>query len=190
MSGCCFHEHQGKLEWELLDIRSKINWLSSETLTDWICSLNSSNCWFTEENQLDLHHQQLIKQHWDHVMVHLIPTDRHNKQTNKPTPHYRQSWASQHEENQHVSEPIRSLSSPGVAVVVAAGGDEKPPNDGAMLFPLVRLPRPLKLPPFPKPEKAAGAEAALAAAAAAALAAKPLNPLKAPPPSAWNNTWT
>lgn len=69
-------------------------------------------------------------------------------------------------------------------MVVAAGGDEKPPNDGATLFPLVRLPRPLKLPPFPKPEKAAGAEAALAAAAAAALAAKPLNPLKAPPPSA------
>lgn len=115
-------------------------------------------------------------------MVQLIPTDTTNKQTNKPTPNYRQSSASRHAENQHISEPIRSLSSPGVAVVVAAGGDEKPPNDGAMLFPLVRLLRPLKLPPFPKPEKAAGAEAALAAAAV--LREKPLNPLKAPPPSA------
>lgn len=58
-----------------------------------------------------------------------------------------------------------------------AAGDEKPPNDGVMLFPLVRPPRPLKPPPFPKPGKAAGVEAP---AAADVLRENPLNPLKAP----------
>lgn len=77
----------------------------------------------------------------------------------------------------------KGLSSPGEAVDVAAG-DEKPPNEGVMLFPLVRLLKPLKPPPpFPKPENAVGGEAALAAAA---LKAKPWKPLKAPLLSPWN----
>lgn len=64
---------------------------------------------------------------------------------------------------------------------MAAGGDEKAPNDGAVPFPLVRLLRPFKPPPFPKPVKAAaGAELPLAIDV---LIEKPLKPLKAPPPS-------
>lgn len=60
-------------------------------------------------------------------------------------------------------------------------GEEKPPNDGATLFPLVRLLRPLKPPPFPKPENGAGVEPPVADADA--LREKPLKPLKAPLPS-------
>lgn len=69
-----------------------------------------------------------------------------------------------------------SLSSPGVSEEVAAG-EEKPPNEGVMLFPLVRPPRPLKPPLVPKPEKAGGVAPP---PPPAAVRENPLNPLKAP----------
>lgn len=71
------------------------------------------------------------------------------------------------------------MNSPGAAGDDAAGA-ENPPNDGAMLFPLVRLLRPLKPPPLPNPEKAVGAEPPLAVV----LRENPLKPLKDPLPSA------
>lgn len=74
-------------------------------------------------------------------------------------------------------------SSPGVGEDVVAG-EEKPPNDGVMLFPLVRPLRPLKPPPFPKPENPVGVELPLAAV----VKVIPLKPLKVPPPSPWNKT--
>ena len=77
--------------------------------------------------------------------------------------------------------PIRSLSSPDAVVAVEAGVEENPPNVGAGLFPLVRLPRPLNPPSFPKPENAAGAELPLAFDEPKE---NPLKPLNAPPLSA------
>lgn len=65
------------------------------------------------------------------------------------------------------------MFSPGEAEDVAE--DEKPPNEGVILFPFVRPPRPLKPPPFPKPENAVTPPLA-----AAAAAENPLKPLKAP----------
>lgn len=62
--------------------------------------------------------------------------------------------------------------SPGEADDVVAA-EEKPPNEGVMLVPLVS---PLR-PPFPKPENAVVPPLA---AAAAAVKANPLKPLKAP----------
>lgn len=61
-----------------------------------------------------------------------------------------------------------------------AAREEKPPNEGVMLFPLVRPPKPLKPPVFPNPENAVGVELALAADV---VRENPLNPLKAPVPS-------
>lgn len=58
------------------------------------------------------------------------------------------------------------------------GGEEKPPNEGVVLFPLLRPPKPLKPPAFPNPEKAVGVVEGV-------VIEKPLNPLKAPPPSLW-----
>lgn len=60
-------------------------------------------------------------------------------------------------------------------------GGEKPPNEGVILLPLVKPPKPLKPPPFPNPEKGAGVEVA-----ADDAREKPLKPLKAPLPSAYS----
>lgn len=65
------------------------------------------------------------------------------------------------------------IFSPGEAEDVAE--DEKPPNEDVMLVPLVRPPRPLKPPPFPKPENAV-----VPPLAAVVVKENPLKPLKAP----------
>lgn len=60
--------------------------------------------------------------------------------------------------------------------------DENPSNEGAALVPLVRSPKPLKVPPLPKAEKMGVVEGALASDVAKE---KPLKPLKAVLPSPW-----
>lgn len=55
----------------------------------------------------------------------------------------------------------------------------KPPSGAALLFPLLRLPKPFKEGVEPNPEKAPPP----VPPSPVALREKPLNPLKAPPPS-------
>lgn len=61
--------------------------------------------------------------------------------------------------------------------MVVAAGEEKPPKDGVMPFPLVRPVRPLNPAPFPKPENVV-VEPPVAVVGASE---NPLKPLKLPP---------
>lgn len=60
-------------------------------------------------------------------------------------------------------------------------GAEKFPKEEVTLVPLVKPPNPLKLPPFPKPEKGVEVDPSLPTDG---VRENPLKPLKVPPPSA------